>query len=265
MNWSARERGSWRKGWIPTWPRSPLVGDPVRAMHSLRSGGALRAPKTVPREGHPRNLYHDVKGTSFVLPDTQRHAEFEMALRGCSVDANDDYSRVCTATRSDCSFLCVFIRQVARLTKQSNSSQRSCRPNVPHIQVLVLHSQLGISFRAHVIDISFNGQTHPERNRLCRLGIEQNAIENPFRNVKKLCHLFSRLKFLSRHKSKGRSMVLRPLSDIRNQLEVHFLVHILQLPLQVQRHGVSSSPIRTMFASAPSKFPPVYKSNIAPV
>ena len=33
------------------------------------------------------------------------------------------------------------------------------------------------------------------------------------------------------------------------------LVHILQLPLHVQRHGVPSSPMGTMFASAPSKFP----------
>ena len=78
---------------------------------------------------------HDVKGTSFVLPGTQRHAEFEVALRGCSRDTNDKFSRVHTATRSDCSFMCIFIRQVARLVKQGNSSQRSCRPNAPHIQI----------------------------------------------------------------------------------------------------------------------------------
>ena len=72
---------------------------------------------------------HDVKSTSIVLPCTQRHAEFEVALRCCSGDANDDYSKIHTATRSNCSFLCIFVRQVARLVKQGNSSQRSCRPN----------------------------------------------------------------------------------------------------------------------------------------
>ena len=223
MNWSTRERDSWQKGWIPTWSRSPLVGDPVRATHSVRSGKAFRAPKTVPREGHPQSLSgsYNAKGTSFVLPGTQRHAEFEMALRGCSRDANDDYSRVCTATRSDCIFLCISIRQVARLVKQGNSSQKVVSSTVPLIQILVLHSQLGISFRAQFIDISFNGQAHPARDRLRRLGIEHHAIEKPFRNVKKLCHLFSRLHFLSRHKSKGRNLVLRPLSDFINQLEVH--------------------------------------------
>ena len=123
---------------------------------------------------HPRNL----SGLcSFVSPGAQRHEEFEVALRGCSRDANDDDSRVHAATRCDCSFLCFIIRQVARLVKQGNSSQRSCRTNAPHIQVFVLHSQLGISFRAHFIDISVNGQTHPARDRLCRLGFEHHAIE----------------------------------------------------------------------------------------
>ena len=65
---------------------------------------------------------------------------FEVALRGCSEDAKDDYSRIRTATRSNCCFLCLFIRQVGRLVKQGNSPERSCRPNAPHIQVLVLHS-----------------------------------------------------------------------------------------------------------------------------
>ena len=83
---------------------------------------------------------HDVEGTSLVLPDTQGHTEFHVIFRGCSGDANDDYSRVHTATRSDCSFLCIIIRQIARLVNRSNSSQKSCRPNAPHIQILVLHS-----------------------------------------------------------------------------------------------------------------------------
>ena len=138
-------------------------------------------------------------------------------------------------------------------SNKATSSQRSCRPNAPHIQVFVLHSQLGISFRAHFIGISFNGQTHLARDRLRRLGIEHHAIEKPFRNVKKLCHLFSRLHFLSRHKSKGRNLVLWPLSGFIYQLETGLLVHALQLPLHVQRLGVSSSSMETMLASAPSK------------
>ena len=161
-----------------------------------------------------------------------------MALRGCSRDANDDYSRVCTATRSDCIFLCISIRQVARLVKQGNSSQKVVSSTVPLIQILVLHSQLGISFRAQFIDISFNGQAHPARDRLRRLGIEHHAIEKPFRNVKKLCHLFSRLHFLSRHKSKGRNLVLRPLSDFINQLEVHLSSLRSWIPL-----GTLASPV----------------------
>ena len=51
-------------------------------------------------------------------------------------ESNDDYSRIHTATRSNCSFLCIFIRQVARLVKQGNSSQGSCRPNTPHVRNL---------------------------------------------------------------------------------------------------------------------------------
>ena len=188
-----------------------------------------------------------------------------MALRSCSRDANDDVSRVCTATRSDCSFLCIIIRQVARLVKQGNSSQRSGRPNVLHILVFVLHFLLGNSFRAHFIDISFNGQTYPARYRLCRLGIKHHAIENNFRNVKKLCHLFSRLHFLSRRESKGRNLVLRPLSDFINQLKLHLLVHIHQLLLHVQRHGVSWSPMGNHVRVGTLEVHPVYKSNITPV
>ena len=112
---------------------------------------------------------HDVNCTSFVLPCTQGHTEFRMTFRGCSENAKNDYSRIRTATRSNCTFLCLFIRQVARHVKQSNSSRISYLPNAPHIHVFVLHSQFGISFQAHFIDISFNGQTHPARDRLCRL------------------------------------------------------------------------------------------------
>ena len=162
---------------------------------------------------------------------------------------NDDYSRIRTATRSNCSFLCLFIRQVARFVKQGNSSHRSCRPNASNIQIL----RLVVLFRAHFIDIPSDGQTHPARDRLRWLGIEHHTLEKSFRNVERLRHLLSRFHFLSRHDSKGRNLVLRALSGFIDQLEVHLLVHDLQLPLHVQGHGVSSSPTGTMFASAPSK------------
>ena len=189
---------------------------------------------------------HDIKGTSLVLPCTQGH-------RGCSVNAKNDYSRIRTTTRSNCGFLCLFIRQVARFVKQGNSSQRSCRSNASHIQILRLRSWLVVLFRAHFIDFSFDGQTHPARDRLRRLGIEHHAIKKSFRNVERLRHLFSRFHFMSRHDAKCRNLVLKALSGFIGQLEIHLLVHLPQLPLHVQRHGVSSSPMRTMFASAPSK------------
>ena len=60
---------------------------------------------------------------------------------------------------------------------------------------------------------------------------------------------------MSGHESKGHNLVLRALSGFIDQLETSLLVHILQLPSHVQRHGVSSSPMGNMFASAPSKLP----------
>ena len=145
MNWSTREHGSWQEGWSPTWPWSPLVGDPVRARHS---------PFAPVERFKRRKLFlgkyileicqdHDVKGTSFVLPDTQRHAEFEVTSRDCS--------------------------------------------GMPRMIIPGFTLQ-------HVVRF---------------------------------------------HKSTGD----RP------------LVHAFQLPLHFQRHGVSSSPMETMFTSTPSKLP----------
>ena len=157
---------------------------------------------------------HDVNCTSFVLPRTQRHAEFKVTLRSCSRDANDDDSRVCTATRSDCSFLCIIIRQIARCVTQSNSSQRSGRPNAPRIRVFVLHSQLGI-FRFGHISSTILSMARRTRRGTDFVGGESSTMQlkNPFRNVEKLCHLFSRLHFLSRRESKFRDLALRALSD----------------------------------------------------
>ena len=92
------------------------------------------------------------------------------------MNAKNDYSRIRTATRSNCGFLCLFIRQVARFVKLGNSSQRSCRSNASNIQILRLRSWLVVLFRAHFIDFSFDGQTHPARDRLRRLGIEPLGV-----------------------------------------------------------------------------------------
>ena len=139
MNWSTREHGSWQEGWSPTWPRSPLGEDPVRARHSLRSGAVFSSAKNCSSEGASSESVRIMmkRAPRSWLPCTQRHAEFEVALRSFSRDDRDDHSRIHTATRSNCSFLCILIRQVARLVKQGNSSRRSCRPNAPHIQVFL--------------------------------------------------------------------------------------------------------------------------------
>ena len=73
----------------------------------------------------------------------------------------------------------------SHVSSNKATPRKATPPNAPHIRVFVLHSQLGISFRPHFIDISFNGQTHPARDRLRRLRIEHHAIGKPFRNVKK--------------------------------------------------------------------------------
>ena len=95
---------------------SPLVGDPVRARHSLRSGGAFRAPKKLFLGKCILGICqdHDVKGTSLVLPCTQGHTEFQITFRGCSGNAKNDYSRIRTATR----------RQTRQLLAKVVSSRR---------------------------------------------------------------------------------------------------------------------------------------------
>ena len=63
------------------------------------------------------------------------------------------------------------------------------------------------------------------------VGWESSIIQlkNPSGMLKRLCHLFSRLHFLSRHESKGRNLALRALSGFIHQLETGLLVHAFQL------------------------------------
>ena len=96
-------------------------------------------------------------------------------------------------------------RQTRQLLAKVVSSQRSSHPGS---RVAFLAGDF-VSGTFH--PIPFNGQTHPARNRLRRLGVEHHAIEKPFRNVERLLHLFSRFHFLW-HESKGRNLVLRALS-----------------------------------------------------
>ena len=126
---------------------------------------------------------HDVKGTTFVLPGTQRHAEFEVALRGCSRDAKDDYSRVHTATRSDCSFLCIFIRQLARLVKQGNSPQKVVSPTLLTSRFSCCILDCGFRF-GHISSI-FLSMTKRTRRGTDFVGWESSTMQlkKPFRNV----------------------------------------------------------------------------------
>ena len=106
----------------------------------------------------------------------------------------------------------------------------------------------------HISSI-FLSMARRTRRETDEVGWESSTMQSKksFRNVEKLRHLFSRIHLMSRHDSKGRNLVLKALSRFIGQLEIHLLVHLPQLPLHVQRHGVSSSPMGTMFASAPSK------------
>ena len=137
MNCSTRERDSWQKGWRSNMAPVPACrrSRPSQALPSLRCKRFERQKLFLGRciKGFCQD--HDTKGTSFELPGTQRHAEFEVALRRCSRDANDDYSRVHTATRSDCK-IPVHLHPSSRTSRQT---RMSCRPNVPHIQILVVH------------------------------------------------------------------------------------------------------------------------------
>ena len=144
-----------------------------------------------------------------------------MALRGCPSDVNNDYSRIRAATHSDCGFLCICVGQVALLVEQGNPLQRSCRLNAAQIQIFALCS---------CDNFPFNGQTHPMRDVLRRLGFERHPVKNPLRNAARLRHLDSQFRPLSQHE-------LGALSG----LEAGLLVHAFQLRLHVQRHGVSSS------------------------
>ena len=109
-------------------------------------------------------------------------------------------------------------------SNNGNSSQRSCRPqrsSRPCFRVAILTEDL----------CSFRWSDALGEHRLRRLGVQYHAIEKPFRNVERLRHLFSRFHFV--YESKGRKLVLRPLSGFINQLEAGVLVHALELLLHL--------------------------------
>ena len=64
----------------------------------------------------------------------------------------------------------------------------------------------------------------------------------------RLCHLFSRFHFLSRHESKSRNLVLRPLSGFIKQLETDLLVHAPQLPRYLVAPNVNHVRVGTLEA-----------------
>ena len=135
MNWSRRRHGSRQEGWSPTWPVPIcLRSRPSQALPSLwcnvssakncssesvSSESVNILIKRAPRScchvhsvmQNPRWLFEDVQG-----------------------DANDDYSRIRTATGQDCIFLCICVGEVAILVKQCNPSQQSCRLHTPLVQ-----------------------------------------------------------------------------------------------------------------------------------
>ena len=87
-------------------------------------------------------------------------------------------------------------------------------------------------FRFGHISSMFRSMARRTRRGTDFVGWESSTTQltEPFRNVERLRYLFSRFHFLSRHDSKGRNLVLRPLSGFINQLEAGLLVHALQLP-----------------------------------
>ena len=160
-----------------------------------------------------------------MLPRTQRHAESNVALRGCPGDANNDCSRIRAATRSDYGFLCICVGQVALLVKQSNPSQPSCRLNAPQIQIFALCSWLGCPIRSHCNDIPFNGQTHPTRRTLS-VGIRAPSNREPPQERRKTLSLvLSQFCPLSRHESKGCKMPLCCPATQTNWRQVFWSTH----------------------------------------
>ena len=160
---------------------------------------------------------HDVKGTSLVLPCTQRHKEFQMTFRGCSGNAKNGYSRIRTATRSNCGFLCLFIRQVA-----PSRQTRQLLAKVVFVPTLLTCRfsccNLDWGFRSgHISSIFLSMARRTSEEQTSSVGSPVPRNEKPFRNVERLCYLFSRFHFLYRHESQGRNLVLRPLSGFITQ------------------------------------------------
>ena len=151
MNWSTRERDSWQKGWSPTWPQSPLVRDPVRARHSLRFGAAFRAPKTVPRKVHPRNLSEmmcSAHRSCCHVHDVMQNSKWLFEAVGGMPTMNIP------------GFTLQHARTVASCASSSVKSHVSSNKATP---------RKGLDWRFRCSDTShryipFNGQAHPARN-----------------------------------------------------------------------------------------------------
>ena len=200
---------------------------------------------------------HGVKSTSLVLPSTQGHTEFQLTFRGCSRDAKHDYSR----------FTLQHARTVASCASSSVKSHVSSNKATPRKGRVVptpptsRFSCCNIDWEARFGHISsiFLSMARRTQRGTDFVGWEPSTMQlkNPSGMLKKLCHLFSRLHFLSR-------LVLQPLSGLINRQETPPGPRLSAVPALLEawylvvpnRNHVRVGTLETL---------PVYKSNIAPV
>ena len=206
---------------------------------------------------------HDVKSTSLVLPCTQSHTEFQIeTVRGIPRMIIPGFTLRHARTVASC----------ASSSVKSHVSSNKATPRKGRVVPTLLTSRfsccnLDWGFRFGHISSIFLSMARRTQRGTDFVGWESSTtqLKTPFRNVERLCHLFSRFHFLSRHESKGRTLVLRPLSGfiksigdrppdprpspVPAPLEARYLVAL-------QRNHVRVGTLET---------PPVYKSNIASV
>ena len=118
-----------------------------------------------------------------------------------------------------------------------------------------LCSWLGCLTLAHCDDVPFDGQTHPARNDF--VGWESSTTQLKKKKTSGLqkdsVTCFPDPTLCLGTSPRVATCLSGTLSGLINQLEAGLLVLAFQMPQHVQRHGVSSSPMGTMFASTPSK------------